>query len=115
MVPKWIEAAKGGREGSYRLAYDQPDSWSMKYNLVWDRILGFNLFPPEVAEAEMKAYRALIQPYGLPLDSRKTVALYHRADGTIEYQYALLDKLSYIHKQSDRNTPRPTPVSNKIN
>ena len=72
MVPKWIEAAKGGREGSYRLAYDQPDSWSMKYNLVWDRILGFNLFPPEVAEAEMKAYRALIQPYGLPLDSRKT-------------------------------------------
>ena len=46
---------------------------------------------------------------------RETVALYHRADGTIEYQYALLDKLSYIHKQSDRNTPRPTPVSNKIN
>ena len=27
----------------------------------------------------------------------------------------LLDKLSYIHKQSDRNTPRPTPVLNKIN
>ena len=46
---------------------------------------------------------------------RETVALYHRADGTIEYQYALLDKLAYIHKQSDRNTPRPTPVSNKIN
>ncbi len=72
MVPKWCEAAKGGCAGGYRLAYDQPDTWSMKYNLVWDRILGFNLFPPEVAQAEMKAYRALLNPYGLALDSRKT-------------------------------------------
>lgn len=72
MVPKWCEAAKGGRAGGYRLAYDQPDTWSMKYNLVWDRILGFNLFPPEVAQAEMKAYRALLNPYGLALDSRKS-------------------------------------------
>ena len=71
MVPKWLEAAKGGRAGGYRLAYDQPNTWSMKYNLVWDRILGFNLFPADVAEAEMQAYRALALPYGLPLDSRK--------------------------------------------
>ena len=72
MVPKWRAAAKGGRAGGYRLAYDRPDSWSMKYNLVWDRILGYNIFPREVAEREMAAYRALIAPYGLPLDSRKT-------------------------------------------
>jgi hypothetical protein len=32
MVPKWIEAAKGRRGGAYRLAFDQPDTWSMKYN-----------------------------------------------------------------------------------
>ena len=71
LVPKWLEAAKGGRCGGYRLAYDQPDSWSMKYNLVWDRILGYNFFPTSVAEAEMAAYRQLIEPFGLPLDSRK--------------------------------------------
>ena len=28
MVPKWMEAAKGGREGGYRLAYDRPGTWS---------------------------------------------------------------------------------------
>ena len=71
MVPKWIDAAKDGRAGGYRLAYDRADTWSMKYNLVWDRVLGLDLFPQEVAEAEMKAYRTLIQPYGLPLDSRR--------------------------------------------
>ena len=71
MVPRWMAAADGGRCGSFRLAFDRPDSWSMKYNLVWDRVLGLGLFPAEVAEREMKAYRALQLPYGLPLDSRK--------------------------------------------
>jgi len=71
MVPKWLEAAKGGRGGSYRLAFDQADTWSMKYNLVWDRALGFNLFPPEVAATETAFYRTAQQKYGLPLDSRK--------------------------------------------
>ncbi len=69
---KWMDAAKGGRNGAYRLAFDQADSWSMKYNLVWDRILGFDIFPKEIAEKELASYRKLLQPYGLPLDSRKS-------------------------------------------
>jgi len=71
-VPKWMKAAEGGAAGGYRLAFDQPGTWSMKYNLVWDRILGFRLFPAEVAEREMAAYRQVAQPFGLALDSRKT-------------------------------------------
>ncbi len=69
---KWMDAAKGGRNGAYRLAFDQADSWSMKYNLVWDRILGFDIFPKEIAEKELASYRKLLQPYGLPLDNRKS-------------------------------------------
>ena len=71
MVPKWMEAAKGGKGGGYRLAYDRPGTWSMKYNLVWDRILGLDLFPASVADAELKAYRTLGDPFGLPLDNRR--------------------------------------------
>ena len=76
-VPKWLAAAKGGAEGGYRLAFDREGTWSMKYNLVWDRFLGFNLFPKAVAQAELKAYRAKSLDYGLPLDSRSN---YTKAD-----------------------------------
>ena len=77
MVPKWIEATKGGAHGGTRIAFDRPDTWSLKYNLVWDRVLGLGLFPLEVAAAELKTYRAVVQPYGVPLDCRKT---YTKAD-----------------------------------
>ena len=39
---------------------------------MWDRLLGFNLFPKEVAEAELRVYRQVAGPYGVPLDCRKT-------------------------------------------
>ncbi len=77
MVPKWIEAAKGGAHGGTRIAFDRPGTWSLKYNLVWDRVLGLKLFPKDVADREMRVYRAEVLPFGVPLDSRKT---YTKAD-----------------------------------
>lgn len=64
----------------YRLAFDRPDTWSMKYNLVWDKLLSLDLLPPEVVAKEIAYYRTQLQPYGLPLDNR---SLYTKTDWTV--------------------------------
>ena len=66
----WVKEADDGEK--YRLAFDRPGSWSQKYNLMWDRILGLNLFPAEVARKEMDYYLKHQNQYGLPLDNRET-------------------------------------------
>ena len=64
----WVQAAGDGNHS--RLAFDKPNTWSQKYNLVWDQILNLHVFPPAVAPAEIAYYKSVLQPYGVPLDSR---------------------------------------------
>ncbi len=70
MVKKWIEQADAGDH--FRLAFDKPNSWSQKYNIVWDRILGLKLFPESVLRKEMDYYKRIQNRYGLALDNRET-------------------------------------------
>ena len=68
MAKQWLQMA--GQPT--RLAFDKPDTWSQKYNLVWDNLLGLHLFPPQLAVGEVQFYLHHINAYGVPLDSRKT-------------------------------------------
>ncbi len=78
MAEKWIDLAKDGDH--YKLAFTTPGSWSQKYNLVWDKVLDYNLFPKKVRDAELAYYKTKMNVYGLPLDSR---ADYTKLDWTM--------------------------------
>jgi len=70
MALDWADRASNG-DGSYRLAFDKPDTFSMKYNIVWDKLFGTELMPKNVIQSEFASYRKHVDAYGMPLDSRK--------------------------------------------
>jgi hypothetical protein len=108
---KWQEMARD--DGRTRLAYHLPGTWAMKHNLIWDRVLGLNLFPPAVGDAEIAWYRTVQKPYGLPVDNRTDTslidwALWSIAPARTEADFeALLEPIwRYVHE-----TPSRVPLS----
>ena len=63
---QWAVRADNGSGGTL-LAFDQPGTWSQKYNLVWDHLLGLDVFPPSVRQKEVAYYLSKRETYGVPL------------------------------------------------
>jgi hypothetical protein len=68
MAKKWEQMDIDGDH--YKLAFDKAGTWSQKYNLVWDQLLGLNLFPARVRQTELAFYLQHLNRHGLPLDNR---------------------------------------------
>lgn len=61
---------EAGRDGDHlAVAFETKPSWSLKYNLIWDRLFRLDLFPEEVYQRENDLYLKEEKPFGTPLNS----------------------------------------------
>lgn len=107
MAKDWEKRAFAGDH--YRLSFEQEDSWSLKYNLIWDKFFESHLFSEEVYQKEIAYYMDKINVYGVPLDSRKT---YTKSDWILwcatfapsaEERRRLIEPVAeYVHHTPDR-------------
>lgn len=105
---KW-EKESMGKYGASRLTFDREDSWSLKYNIIWDKLLKLNIFSKDIFEREVKVYSEKINKYGVPLDMREdyTVNIWNFWTTVMTDNKEYLDKVieaqySFINDTLDR-------------
>lgn len=111
LAEKWEQEAFAGDH--YSLTFQAKESWSLKYNLVWDKLLDLHVFDEKIAETEVAYYLTKMNPYGIPLDSRCD---YTKSDWEMwtavlteneTYRNAIIDTMWEAVCAMDRRAPFP--------
>ncbi|KAN0093261.1 protein of unknown function (DUF1793) domain containing protein [Tylopilus felleus] len=71
-VPLILNFATAKNGQHLDLSYGNDSSWGLSYNLYADKLLGTNVFPQSVYDMQTKWYAAIVNTYGVPLDTRHT-------------------------------------------
>lgn len=71
MGKSWAERALND-DGSLRLGFDRPGTFSLKYNIIWDKLFDLGIIPKPIVNSELYSYLKHENPYGVPLDNRAT-------------------------------------------
>lgn len=108
LAKQWEIRAKS--ENHTVLAFGNDDSWSLKYNLIWDIIFDSHLFSAEIYKKELLWYKEKNNTYGIPLDSRET---YTKSDWILwvtafsddkeEQRELILPLVRYLQETPTRN------------
>ena len=83
---------RGG--GILPLAYGEKGTFSIKYNILFDKLFGFSLIGQDICEAETSSYIEKANRYGVPLDTRED---YTKADWIL-WAAALTDEKEKCEK-----------------
>ena len=112
MAAAWEKETKV--KDHYELAYGAgADTWSQKYNMVWDKLWKTNIIPNNAMQTEVKYYLKKQNKYGLPLDVRKDYTKSDwimwsaaMADTDKDFQAFVAPLYKYINE-----TPSRVPIS----
>jgi len=106
-VQFWL--TKGRENDHFLRQYDVPGSWSIKYNLVFQKLLNFTIYPFSVFQLESTFYMTKLARYGVPLDERNSFTLLEymgAAQGlltTADQEQAFIEAvLRWAHESPDR-------------
>ena len=70
LAGQWTTKAQDASGKHLLLEYDKPGTWSLKYNALFDRVLGLGLVPTSVLTEEAAWYASQAQPFGVVLYTR---------------------------------------------
>ena len=79
MAEEWKKNASSNNYW-YRHTFDSDEGYSLKYNLIWDKLWNAGMFGEKVFSCEIRKYKEELNKYGVPLDQR---AAYTKSDWMI--------------------------------